>query len=99
MPHVPCAGMLPPPLTFQVDDLPIPTIDTGMGTPPARATRGQWEEEEVPRLRLLHPVGHNIKVLTEQPLTEEECRCARNSCHCLGTPPCVTSSQVLWVQH
>lgn len=56
-----------------------------MGAPPARATRGQREEEEVPGLRLGHPIGHYVEVLAQQPLAEEEGRCARRPSHCLGT--------------
>lgn len=82
-------------LTFQVDDLPITAVDTSVGTPPARAPRGQWEEEEVPRLGLSHPIGDHIEVLAQQPLAEEECRSARCPSYSLGTRVCFRDTGTL----
>lgn len=56
-----------------------------MGTPPAGAPGGQWEEEEVPRLGLSHPIGDHVEVLSQQLLAEEEPCCGHCSSHCLGT--------------
>lgn len=99
VPRVTSTGMFPLwdnplALTFQVDDLPVTAVDTSVGTPPARAPRGQREEEEVPGLGLGHPVGHNVEVLTHQPLAEEERRRARHPGHRLGTRPCFRATGV-----
>lgn len=88
-------AMPAPGLTFQVDDLPVPAVDASVGAPPAKAPRGQREEEEVPRLGLSHPVGDDVEVLSQQPLAEEEpCR-GHCPSHCLGTQLCFRATGAL----
>lgn len=90
-----CRAMPAPGLTFQVDDLPVPAVDASVGAPPAKAPRGQREEEEVPRLGLSHPVGDDVEVLSQQPLAEEEpCR-GHCPSHCLGTQLCFRATGAL----